>query len=335
MPVQMLVHLMDTLTSHRPPAQDSRAILTALNDYIGDVISQPGPPAVVENRDHFDSTSDFPVFPAKPVMPPSTNGASSGVQAHSPSAAPAQKAAASSGESVVDTEMKRTAVAGATATATSPDSTAVADAAVAGVASAHSSTATLQEHILRWSADLGILQALHANGYTETEVENFVNKLLPGLADGVTSQLSQAGFPLASANAATPATPTPAAPVAAAIPPSAAAATSAVPAPAAKTRSAPPQSPPPNGRSTAPAGDPFAKAADTASPTSSQHATQPAAAVQPGVLLTDKVPIQPCFLFLFTARPASIFQVEQFGAVARSYDERYHTILSFCYALAT
>lgn len=292
MPVQMLVHLMDTFTTLRPPAHDSRAILTALNDYIGDVISQPGPAAAVENRDHFDSSSDLPLFGVtKPVVPPSTNGLSNGVQAHSVNVAPARKAAASSGESVVDTEkpvacasateVKRTAVAGATVMATSPDSTAAASSAESA---AHSSTATLQEHILRWSADLGILQALHANGYTETEVEDFVNKLLPGLADGVTSQLSQAGS--AAVNAAPPSTCTRAAPVPAAEPlPSAA----AVPAPVAKSWPTPPHSQPRNGTSALPPGEPVTASADAASPDSSQQATQPDAAVQPGVLLTDKV----------------------------------------------
>lgn len=300
MPVQMLVHLMDTLTTHRPPAQDSRAILTALNDYIGDVISQPGPAAAAESRDHFDPSSDLPDLAAQAVVPPSSNGATIGVHAQPPTAVPAQKAAAAPGESVADppkpgtcsaepAALKRTAVAGATVTATSPESSATV---AASSAAAYSSAGTLQEHILRWSADLGILQALHANGYTETEVENFVNKLLPGLADGVTSQLSHAGFPIAAASAAPPSTSTPAAPPPAAAPlPSTGNATAAAPvaAPVAKARSAVPQSPPPHATASAAAGD--SAVADSTPANSSQQPSEPAAAVQPRILLTDKVNI--------------------------------------------
>lgn len=290
MPVQMLVHLMDTLTTQRAPAQDSRAILSALNDYIGDVISQPGPASTAEHRDHFDSTSDFPVF-AKPAPPVSQNGATTGGHMQFPTSV--QKGASSSESGVATgkpcgmtfaaepSEVKRMAVAGATATATSPESTAAA--ASNAVAAAEASTATLQEHILRWSADLGILQALHANGYTETEVENFVNKLLPGLADGVANQLSQS----VNGTSAT-SKPEPHATAASSLPNGSA--VSGTAAPAAKGWLLPPPLPQ-NGTNTSPASarEPSSADSQSGAPSGKPQVTPPAAADAPGVLLTDKV----------------------------------------------
>jgi hypothetical protein len=201
MPVQMLVQLMESLSTHRPPAQDSRAILTALNDYIGDVIAQPGPGLVSENC-HFNSAADSSsASPSpKPPVQPRMNGMANGLHPFNMNVgkpADGDAADAPKGRGFVVRDMKRGAVAGATVTATAQHN--AGSAHQSSVASTPATT--LQEHVLRWSADLGILQALHANGYSETEVENFVHKLLPGLADGVTSQLSQAGFPVSALSA--------------------------------------------------------------------------------------------------------------------------------------
>lgn len=184
MPVHVLVHLLEHLSSHRPPAKDSRAILHALHDYIGDAISQPdGSPSSQCSTD-FDvippSSSPLPwASAAQPVhiTAPTHEAPANGVPANGSAASLPGKSGA----------------AGFAATR-------VADGSAGPMATQRPAAASsnLQESIMRWSADLGILQAMYAAGFSEGEVEAFVTKLLPGLAEGVKSQLSQAGAQLGS-----------------------------------------------------------------------------------------------------------------------------------------
>lgn len=199
MPVHVLVHLLEHLSSHRPPAKDSRAILHALHDYIGDAISQPGVSPSSQCSTDFDaippSTSPLPwAVPPQPIhtATPTHDVPVSGVPANGAAAsAPAKPSAAAFA---------------ATRAAEAATNNAVPMAAQPPMAA----SSTLQEHIMRWSADLGILQAMYSAGFSEGEVEAFVTKLLPGLAEGVKSQLSQAGAQLgglAGASASAPSAP--------------------------------------------------------------------------------------------------------------------------------
>eukprot|EP00892_Ulva_mutabilis_P012249 jgi/Ulvmu1/9397/UM051_0025.1 len=207
MPVHVLVHLLEHLSSHRPPAKDSRAILHALHDYIGDAISQPGLSPASQSSNDFDSVlaassplSWAPAAHAVHASAPSHDAPPNGTPATPAPGTPANgsvtspQSKAPSGSFTVDPPAEGSG-GGAAPMSQSPAP----------------ASSTLQDHIMRWSADLGILQAMYSAGFSEGEVEAFVTKLLPGLAEGVKSQLSQAGVQLGGLAGGAPAPPAPAA----------------------------------------------------------------------------------------------------------------------------
>lgn len=184
MPVHVLVHLLEHLSSHRPPAKDSRAILHALHDYIGDAISQPGLSPASQSSNDFDAATSASPLP----------WAATAQAVHSASPGhdlPGNGASTNGAVASMQPKQSYGPFTSAPAEEVSGSSAVLMPAAAPAAASA-----SLQEHIMRWSADLGILQAMYSAGFSEGEVEAFVTKLLPGLAEGVKSQLSQAGVQL-------------------------------------------------------------------------------------------------------------------------------------------